>query len=265
MSLTMGTGPLASTAHAPLNVDLDTVAPKHLLFFDEVPRRVRGELAGRTVLDTRRARMLHESRLLPQWYVPLDDVDASLLTRTDHATHCPFKGDASYWTVRVGDRVEENGVWGYEDPKPAAAWLRGHVAFYFSRLDRWWEEDEEVVGHPRDPYHRVDTRPTSDVVTVRVGGAQVARSEREVKLFETGLPTRLYLPLADVDTALLRKTDTTTLCPYKGTARYYTVTAGGTTATDAAWTYPEPLPEALGVGRLVSFLGDGVEVSLDPA
>lgn len=80
------------------------------------------------VLDTRRGRLLHESRLLPALYVPNDDVDTDLLQPTDHSTHCPFKGDASYWSIVSGDRVAENAVWGYPGPLDTAPWLAGHLA-----------------------------------------------------------------------------------------------------------------------------------------
>src|SRR5205085_4091601 len=100
-----------------------------------------------------------------------DDVDQTLLERTDHGTHCPFKGEASYWSLRAGDRVAENTVWAYEEPLEAARWLLGHVALYWDRVDAWFEEDDEIHGHLRDPYHRVDARPSSRRVQVGSGEA----------------------------------------------------------------------------------------------
>ncbi|GDY33759.1 hypothetical protein GTS_53920 [Gandjariella thermophila] len=263
MSLTLGNGPLAKPPRGSLNFDLGAAAPAHVLYLHEVPQRIRGRFAGQTVVDTRRAMLLHETGLLPQWYVPLEDVRQDLIERTDHTTHCPFKGDASYWTLRVGDRVAGNTIWGYENPKPECPPLAGLVAFYFDRLDAWFEEDEPVLGHPRDPFHRVDVRRTSRHVVVRAGGQTVADSRRALALFETGLPTRYYLPASDVRMAALRSSTTTTVCPYKGVATYHDVCVGDTVYPDAAWSYHEPLAEARAVGGLLSFLGEGIEVTVD--
>ena len=144
MSLTFPGAPLASEPPATTNYAIE--GPRHRLLLHPFPRRVRARFAGETVLDSTRGAMLHESNILPRFYVPLEDVRADLLERTDHSTHCPFKGDASYWSVRVGDRVAENAVWTYEDPIPEARWLRGLVSVYTERMDAWLDEDEEVVG-----------------------------------------------------------------------------------------------------------------------
>src|SRR5882724_3915776 len=108
MTLTRPAAPL-SVRPAEANYTID--GPKHRLFFEPHPRRIRAVFAGRTVLDTVRGRLLHESNLLPVLYVPIEDLDASLLEPTDHHTHCPFKGVASYWSLRAGERVSENAVW----------------------------------------------------------------------------------------------------------------------------------------------------------
>ena len=190
MSLTMGPGPLAHANRGRFNTDL-SAAPAHLLYLHEVPQRVRGVVAGEVVVDTERAVLLHESGLLPQWYVPREDVRTDLLTPTSTSTHCPFKGDASYWTLTVGDRVVQDAVWAYPEPVDAVPELAGLVAFWFDRVDAWYEEDELVFGgHPRDPFHRVDTRRSSRRVTVTVGGRELVSTDRAVGLYETGLPTR---------------------------------------------------------------------------
>ena len=118
MSLTLGTGPLASAPGGAFNFDLAGASPKHRIFFADYPLRLRAVAGDRTVVDTTRAKLLYETNIMPVVYAPLEDFDASLLERTDHSTHCPFKGDASYWTVRAGDVVLENAVWAYEDPLP---------------------------------------------------------------------------------------------------------------------------------------------------
>ena len=263
MSLTLGNGPFARHRAGTFNFDLDAAAPAHVLYLEDVPRRIRAEFAGQTVLDTRRAKALYETNYPPVWYVPLEDLRTDLLTPTDHHTFCPFKGRASYWTLRVGDRVVENVLWSYPEPLPGAPPLAGLGAFYFDRLDAWYEEDEQVFGHPRDPYHRVDVRRSSDHVVVRVGGEVVAETRRPVKVFETSLPPRWYVPRADVRPGALADSATRTVCPYKGVASYHTVRGGGQSVTDGAWYYPEPLPEVAGIAGHVSFLGPGVEVLVD--
>jgi len=238
MSLTFPGAPLA--AEPPTTTNYDIEGPKHRLFLHPFPRRVRATFAGETVLDSTRGALLHESQILPRLYVPLEDVRADLLERTDHSTHCPFKGDASYWSVRVGDRVSENAVWTYEDPLPDAEWLRGLVSIYPERLDAWFDEDEQIDGHLRDPYHRVDARSSSRRIEVRAGGDVIAQSERPVVVFETGVQLRFYLPREDV-TAPLVRTETTSVCPYKGSATYWSLDG----IDDAAWSYEEPLESML--------------------
>src|SRR5699024_5215640 len=127
------------------NYEID--GPEHQLFLGECPRRVRAIFGGATVLDSRRARLLHETGLLPQMYIPHDDVRVDMLEHTDHTTHCPFKGDASYWSLRAAGRVADNAAWAYREPRDKAGWLRDYIAFYWDSLDAWFDEDEEVRGH----------------------------------------------------------------------------------------------------------------------
>jgi uncharacterized protein (DUF427 family) len=253
MTLTFPGAPLASEPPATTNYAIE--GPRHRLLLHPFPRRVRARFAGEVVLDSTRGALLHESNILPRLYVPLEDVRADLLERTDHSTHCPFKGDASYWSVRVGDRVAENAVWTYEDPIDEASWLRGLVSVYPERMDAWLDEDEEVTGL-RDPYHRVDARRSSRRIEVRSDGEVLARSERPVVVAETGLPLRFYLPREDV-AAELRPSDTTKTCPYKGRAAYWSLEA----IEDAAWSYEAPLESMLGARGHVCFDASKVDVS----
>jgi uncharacterized protein (DUF427 family) len=256
MSLTLGTGPLAGSPGGEFNFELD--APAHRIFFSDYPRRLRAFVGDRVLLDTERAKLLYETGILPVPYVPLEDFDADLLTRTDHTTHCPFKGDASYWSV--GER--ENLVWAYEDPLDDAEWLRGYAAVYWGRVDAWFVEDEPVFGHLRDPFHRVDVHESARTVVVRAHGREIARTRRPKLLFETGLPRRAYVPRADVAPGVLAASAKRTRCPYKGEATYWSLTVGGERIEDAGWSYQTPLPEAIDVRGHVSFDADGVEVEV---
>ena len=257
MTLTFGNAPLGS--EGPVDVNYVVDGPRHRILFDRFPRRVRATFAGETVLDTTRGRLLHESNLLPVLYVPEADVRTDLLTPTDHRTHCPFKGDASYWTLTVGDRSADDAVWGYPEPLEGAEWLRGHVAFYWDRLDAWFDEDEEVHGHLRDPFHRVDARRSSRRIVVRRGDEVLADTSRPIVVSENGLPNRYYVPVADVRTDRLVSSTTRTHCPYKGWASYWSLREGPADETsDIAWSYEEPFSDvALAAGHLC-FLADGI-------
>ena len=155
---------------------------------------VRVVLDGRTIADSTAVKYLFERDHLPVYYFPLADVDQTLLQRSEKTTHCPRKGDATYWSVRVGDRSPQDAVWGYESPIEAAAELAGHVAFYWKQFDHWYEEDEEVFVHARDPYKRVDSLPSSRHVRIERDGVLLAETRRPVLLFETGIDDPLLPP-----------------------------------------------------------------------
>lgn len=261
MSLTLGSGPFAGQPGGEFNFELD--APKHQIYFDRYPRRIRALVDDRVVLDSTRGYLLHETGILPRYYAPLEDFDGDLLEATDHSTHCPFKGDASYWSIRVGERLEENAVWSYPEPVGGAPWLEGFGSLYLEKADLWLQEDEPVRTHLRDPYHRVDVLESSRRVTVKANGEVIAESDRPKLLFETSVAPRVYLLRADIRPNLLLPSETTAACGYKGDATYWHLRTGDTTIEDAAWSYEAPLPDALRVAGHVSFEGDGVEVELD--
>jgi len=260
MTLTLGSGPFSGHPGGDFNFRVD--APKHILYFEDSPRRVRVRLGGETIADTRAAKLMHETGHMPVIYFPQDAVRIDLLEPTDHSTHCPFKGDASYWTVRAADREAENAVWSYSDPLEGAPPIRGYMAFRFDAMDTWLEEDEPIFGHPRDPYHRVDVREGSDHVRVLAGGELLADTARPKLLFETGLPVRWYIPPDDVRTDLLTNSDTTTVCPYKGLAHYLTLAAGDRSIEDLAFGYSEPFSEAVKVRDHFCFLHHELEVEV---
>lgn len=264
MSLSLGTGPFAESRRGAFNFDTH-VLKAHTLYVEDCPKRVRVLFNGATVADSRRVKTLHETGHLPVYYFPQTDVRMDLLDPTDHTTHCPFKGDARYWSVKVDGREAANAVWGYAEPNADAPLPAGHVAFYWDRMDAWYEEDEQVFAHPHDPYHRVDVLDSSRHVKVTVGGETVAETDRPRLVFETSLPTRYYIPQADVRMALLTSSDTRTECPYKGVAAYYSARVGGQVFADVAFCYPEPRPEAEKLPGCICFLGGGVETEVDGA
>ena len=223
------------------------------------PRRVRVEFGGEVIADSLRTLLVRETKHVPVYYFPKPDVRMDLLSATGHATHCPFKGDASYWTIEAGGKTSENAVWGYEDPFVECAGLKDHVAFYWNRVDRWYEEDDEIFVHARDPYKRIDVVRSSRPVKVVLGGETVAESVNARFLFETGLPTRYYLPPGDVRTELLTPSDAASSCPYKGDAVYWTAAVGGRVFENIVWSYPEPIPEMPRIKGLMCFFNEKVD------
>lgn len=261
MGLTRTYGPLS--AHTPKTVNYRLDGPAHKLLAHPFPRRVRAEFAGRTILDTRAGILLHETALLPRLYVPEADLDASAFVPSDRTTHCPFKGDATYRSLRVGDRTVQNALWAYPDPIPDASWLAGYASLYWDAADAWYDEDEQVFAHLTDPYTRVDIRPTSRHLQVLAGSEVVAESRHPLVLNETGLPARWYLSPQDVRVPLVAS-DTSFRCPYKGRSSYWTVRlADGREIADAAWSYPEPLPESARIAGAVCFAHADLTVLVD--
>lgn len=227
------------------------------------PRRVRVFFGGEAVADSSRTLYLFETGHLPVYYFPRADVRFDLLEPTSSSTRCPDKGNASYYTVVAGGRRYEDAVWAYPEPVESVPELAGYVAFYWNQADAWYEEDDEVFKHPRDPYHRVDVLNSSRHVQVRAGGVLVAESRRPRLLFETGLPVRYYLPKLDVRLDLLVPSVTRTRCPYKGEAVYWSVRAGGELAEDIVWSYPAPIPEAPKIENLLAFYNEKTDITVD--
>src|SRR4051794_26019587 len=231
------------------------MADGHWVETEPSPRRVRAVFGGTVVADSKRVLLLRERRHVGVYYFPMDDVRMDLLETSERTSHCPYKGDASYWSIVVDGQRADDAVWAYEDPLPDRADINGYVAFFWDKLDHWFEEDEEVFVHPRDPHHRVDACRSSRHIRVVIDGQTVAESDRPVLVFETGLPVRYYLPKLDVRLDLLTPTSTVTKCPYKGQARYWS--AAG--VEDAAWSYTYPLPAMAELTAHVAFFQERVD------
>jgi len=216
--------------------------PDYKVLLEPSPRRVRVKFNGEIIADSTNAHLLFETRHLPVYYFPRSD-----------------KGTASYWTIAVGDKVAENAMWGYPDPFEEVAALSDFVAFYWDRVDAWYEEDEEIFVHPRDPYKRIDVLDSSRSVQIVVGGKVVAETRRARFLFETRLPTRYYIPPEDVRMDLLVPSEKVTACPYKGKARYYSVKVDDKLFSDLVWSYPDPIPECPKIKGHLCFFNEHVD------
>jgi uncharacterized protein (DUF427 family) len=261
MGLMTGTGPLGRNPTGSFN--FETPPAGKSLYIEPTPKRIRVEVDGETIADSRRAVILQESGLQPVYYFPPDDVRTDLFEPTERHTKCPTKGEASYYSIRVGEREVKNGAWYYPEPIEGAEQIAGMIAFYWDRVDRWLEEDEEILVHPRDPYHRIDVLPSSRHVRISLEGELLAESTRPIALFESNLPPRWYLPREDV-VADLEPTETVTHCGYKGQASYYAVRLGsGETVRDLVWTYEDPLEESVRIKDLLCFFNERVDIELD--
>jgi uncharacterized protein (DUF427 family) len=261
MGLMTGTGPLGRSPAGTFN--FEPPQPGWAVYLEPTPKRVRVIVAGETIADSRQAMLLQESGLQPVYYFPPEDVRADVLEPSDRHTHCPKKGEASYYTIRVGDTVLDAAAWYYPEPLDGAPPIGGLIAFYFDRMDQWLEEDEEIVGHARDPYHRIDTIPTSRHIRVLLDGELLAETRSAVALFESNLPPRWYIAREDV-VATIELSDSHTICPYKGTASYWSVRqAGADLQEDLIWYYPEPRLEAGRIKDLLCFYNERVEIELD--
>jgi uncharacterized protein (DUF427 family) len=229
-------------------------------------KRVRAMVGDHTVVDSRRAMLVWEPRrVVPEYAVPIEDVrgelvaaDGDLPVSEAPILHpgIPFavhSTDGEALDLRVGGEPRSAAAF-----RPADEDLAGYVVLGFKGLDRWFEEDEPVVSHPRDPYHRVDTRRSSRSIRIELDGRVLAESTRPTLVFETSLPTRFYLPREDIQ-ADLEPSDKLTYCPYKGKASYWSVDGH----SDIAWTYADPLPDAVALRGLIAFYDDRVDVVLD--
>jgi uncharacterized protein (DUF427 family) len=262
MGLTVGSGPFGARPAGTFNVEIEP-ATGSVLLWDPVPQRIRALVGGETLVDSRRARLLHETKHLPVYYFPQEDVRFDLLEPSERSSRCPHKGEARYWSIRAGDRLVEDAVWAYPEPIDTAPFLAGHVALYWDKVDEWFAEDEQLFGHPRDPYHRIDVYPTASRVRILLDGQVLADSRRASVLFETSLPPRYYLPAEDVRTELLVASDRKTRCAYKGSASYWHAQAAGKLHDDLVWTYREPQHDAEPVRDLLCFFNERVDLELD--
>ena len=234
-------------------------SPGYRIDFEPCGKRVRTVFAGETLADSTSVRLLHETGHLPVYYFPREDLRMDLLETSDHKTFCPFKGEASYWHVATGGRRAENAVWSYEAPFDEVAGIKDYMAFYWNRMDAWYEEDEEVHVHARDPYVRIDVLESHRPLEVVLDGETVASTTNARFLFETGLPTRYYIPRSDVRMELLEPSERRSACPYKGEAGYFSVRVGGRLHDDIVWTYPDPLPEVAKIKGLLCFYDEKVD------
>jgi len=228
---------------------------------EPVPRRVRAYLAGVPVIDTTRASYVWEWPYYPQFYIPRDDIAPGVLVEEDGTLHTS-RGPVTVCGLRVGDTHRPRAGKLLTD-SPIGE-LTGTVRFEWEALDAWFEEDEQVFVHPRNPYVRVDALRSTRTVRVELSGVVLAESSSPIMVVETGLPTRYYLNRTEVDFTHMEPSETVTSCPYKGTTGgYWSVKIGETLHRDLAWCYDFPTGPLLPIAGLVAFYNERVDLVLD--
>ena len=238
--------------------------PGPWIHVSESPRHVRVFFGGVAIADSKRAKLVREPDVLPAYYFPKEDVRTDLFTQSAQKTRCPQKGEASYWSIRSGGKSAENAAWSYLNPSPAATAIKDHIAFDWPKMDKWMEEDEELYKHARDPFKRVDALPSRRHVRVVIDGRTIADSHRPHLVFETNHPVRYYLPQEDVRMDMLVPSATTSRCPYKGAASYWSVQSGNDTFKDLVWGYMDPIPEIPKIKGLLCFWHErGCDIYID--
>jgi uncharacterized protein (DUF427 family) len=223
-------------------------------------KRVRVYLGGVLVADTLAPVFVWEIPYYPAYYIPRKDVRVDLVA-SGNTDHSPSRGDATLYTVKAGGKEAVDAARIHQD-SPIEE-LRDLVRFDWAAMDSWFEEDEEIYIHPRDPYTRIDVLASSRHVRVEIDGVTVAESQNARLLFETGLPTRYYLPKTAVRMDLLEPSDTRTACPYKGEASYYSARIGDQLHEDVVWYCNTPLLESQKVASLVAFYNEKVDTFVD--
>ncbi|WP_338830957.1 DUF427 domain-containing protein [Bradyrhizobium sp. 27S5] len=258
MGLSWQQGPLSAGALGRFLVP--EPLPKRLLFVERLRRRMRVRFAERWIADSEQVLLLFEPARYPVAYFPESDVAPGVLERTEHVTQHADLGSTSWYSVRADEQhIAARGAWQHTGLPAHASELQGRVAFAWRAMDAFYEEDERIVGHAADPYHRIDIRQASRHLVVRHGERVVADTRRPLVLYESGFAPRWYVPRADIDESALAPVKLQTFCPYKGLCSYYAIGE----ARQAAWSYPDAYPEVRRISGLVSFEPDIVTVHLD--
>ncbi|KAI9818740.1 MAG: hypothetical protein M1826_001328 [Phylliscum demangeonii] len=218
------------------------------------PRRVRTLFNHVFVADTTSANQVWEHPYYPQYYLPTKAIKDDVLEK---GKSVDAAGSAFLMTLRVGSRATDRVLMFEKGP------LAGLVRLEFGAMDSWFEEDQEIYVHPKDPYKRIDILPSTRTITVKVDGHLLAESSAALFLQETMLPMRYYLPKTSLNWDLITPSATTSRCPYKGEANYYHATVDGKEYKDLFWWYRYPTPESVAIAGKVAPYNEKVEIFID--
>ncbi|MGH3252649.1 MAG: DUF427 domain-containing protein [Trebonia sp.] len=259
MGLAWQQGPLAPGAVGRFLVP--DPLPERLLYAEPLRRRMRVRFGGTWIADSDDVVLLHEPGRYPVAYFPAGDIGDGVLEPGEHMTRHQDLGATAWYTVRVGTQSKPRAAWQHAELPGYASELKGRVAFAWRAMDGFYEEDERIVGHAADAYHRIDIRQTSRHLLVRDGDRVIADTRRPLALYESGFAPRWYVPGDDVEETALTAVEGQTFCPYKGLCGYYDIGD----ARRAAWSYQDAWTEVRRISGMVSFEPDKIEVHLDGA
>jgi uncharacterized protein (DUF427 family) len=259
MGLSWQQGPLAPGAIGRFLVPV--ALPERLLYVEPLRRRMRVRFGGAWIADSENVLLFFEPGRYPVAYFPRADVSPEVLERREHSTRHPDLGQTSWYLVKAGGQSAPRGAWQHVELPAFAGDLRERIAFAWRAMDAFYEEEERILGHAADSYHRIDIRLTARHLMVRDRDRVVADSKRPIVLYESGFAPRWYVPRADVDESALTFVEHQTFCPYKGLCSYYAIGEERL----AAWSYREAYPEVGRISGFISFEPDVVSVSLDGA
>ncbi|MFW5821297.1 MAG: DUF427 domain-containing protein [Bacteroidota bacterium] len=223
-----------------------------------VAKWVRVRFGNEIIADSKKVMLKRPYPLI--YYFPKADVKMEFLDKSGKKDEKEEWGTPELWNVKTGAKEAGNAAFSYEESSDEAPEeIKDYIAFKWNEMDAWLEEDEEVLTHARDPYHRIDVCYRRRHVKIEIAGETVAETDRPVLLFETGLPVRYYIPTTDVRLDLLKSTDHRTECPYKGIASYYSVNVNGDERENIIWTYPFPNNNVMKIKNLLAFFTERLD------
>lgn len=257
MGLSWQQGPLAPGAVGQFLVP--GTLPERLLYAEPLRRRMRVRFGGEWIVDSEDVVILFEPGKYPVAYFREGDIASHVLQRSEHKTRHADLGQTEWFSVQSAEREVPRAAWQHVDLPSYAELLKGRIAFAWRAMDAFYEEDERILGHAADPYHRIDIRETSRKLVVRHEGSVIAETSRALVLYESGFAPRWYVPRADVNESAITAVTHQTFCPYKGICSYFNIGE----AKLAAWSYPDAYSEVARISGMLSFEPDRVEVELD--
>ena len=233
--------------------------PERLLYAEPLRRRMRVRFGGTWIADSEHVLVLFEPDRYPVAYFPEADILPGALQLSEHTNRHRDLGPTSWYNVRAGEKNAPRAAWRHADPPHYASEFLTRVAFAWPAMDAFYEEDERIMGHAADSYHRIDIRQSSRHLVVSHHERVVADTKRPMVLYESGFAPRWYVPRADINESALTLVEHQTFCPYKGLCSYYDTGD----ARLGAWSYREAFSEVGRIAGLVSFEPDIVSVQLD--
>lgn len=257
MGLSWQQGPLAPGAIGRFLVP--EPLPQRLLYVEPLRRRMRVRFGGTWIADSEQVLLLFEPGHYPMAYFPESDIAPNTLDRIEHTTRHRDLGLTSWYAVHAGDKSASRGAWQHIGLPNYASELQGRIAFAWPAMEAFYEEDERILGHAADSYHRIDVRQSLRRLVVRHDERIIADTKRPLVLYESGFAPRWYVTRADIEESALMPVQHRTFCPYKGLCSYYDIGD----AHLAAWSYPDAYSQVSRVSNWVSFEPGIVSVQVD--